>query len=321
MTAVRLTIGITTRNRPDALQRCLRSLAVVAHLSPEVLVFDDASSTPVSGEIAAWDVPVAVRVLRDDRAPGLIVGRNRLVREASASAVFLMDDDAAFLGAEALEDALLVLDADRQIGAVAFAQCDLAGARWDEGMQPSRSRAACYVASFIGFAHLLRRDVFMAMGGYRDSFEFYGEEKEFCLRLIDAGYRTVYLPDALVIHQPDPAGRSQQRYLRYVTRNDCLTALYNEPLGRVVWLVPARLALYFRMRRAWNTDDPWGWAWILRELSRNAGAVFRDRKPVSRDTVERWKQLRKAPVPYDGPSPTVTREPPAASREPRAVNR
>ena len=298
--AARLTIGITTRNRPEALQRCLRSLAVVAHLSPEVLVFDDASATPVSDQIGAWDLPVAVRVLRDDSAPAYIVGRNRMVREASASAVFLMDDDAAVFGAEALEAALRVLDADRQIGAVAFAQCELGGERWDEGMQPSRSRAACYVASFIGFAHLLRREVFMAVGGYRNSFVFYGEEKEFCLRLIDAGYRTVYLPDALVIHQPDQAGRSQQRYLRYVTRNDCLATLYNEPLHRLAWLLPARFALYFRMRRAWKTDDPWGWAWIVAELWRNAGAVYRERKPVSPATVALWKRLRKTPEVYVG---------------------
>ena len=307
MSAPRLTIGITTRNRPEALERCLRSLAVVKHLSPEVLVFDDGSSTPVSGLIAAWDVPAVVRVLRDDSAPGLIVGRNRLVREAAASAVFLMDDDAAFLGAEALEAALRLLDADRQVGAVAFAQCDLAGARWDEGMQPGRSLVVCYVASFIGFAHLLRREVFEAVGGYRETFEFYGEEKEFCLRLIDAGYRTVYLPDALVIHQPDPAGRSQQRYLRYVTRNDCLTALYNEPLERVVWLVPARLALYFRMRRAWKTDDPWGWAWILRQLyatrvlcSASASRCRARRCGHGNDSASRpnhtWKSFEREPL-------------------------
>jgi GT2 family glycosyltransferase len=165
-------------------------------------------------------------------------------------------------------------------------------------MQPGRSAVPCYVASFIGFSHLLRREIFAGLGGYREAFEFYGEEKEFCMRLIDAGYRTVYLPDALVIHAPDPAGRSQQRYLRYVTRNDCLTALYNEPLRRVVWLVPGRLAMYFRMRRAWKIHDPWGWAWIVGQLWGNAGDVFRDRKRVSNATVDIWKRLRTTPEPY-----------------------
>ena len=233
MNAVRLTIGITTRDRPAALERCLRSISVLAHLSPEVLIFDDASAVPVSDSVAAWDLPMPVRVLRDDRAPGYIAGRNRLVREASAAVALLMDDDAAFLSAEGVEHAVRLLETDRVLGAIAFAQCDRHGTRWDDGMQPARSRVACYVPSFIGFAHLLRRDVFMDVGGYRESFEFYGEEKDYCLRLIASGYRTLYLPDALVIHEPDQIGRSQQRYLRYVTRNDCLTALYNEPFVRL----------------------------------------------------------------------------------------
>jgi GT2 family glycosyltransferase len=313
MSAVHLTIGITTRDRPVALERCLHSMSRVAHLSPEVLVFDDASSPPVADRLAGWNIGVPVRVLRDDRAPGNIVGRNRLVREAVGPLVLLLDDDAALLCSEAIERAVRVLDADPRLGAIAFAQCDRTGVPWDDAMQPARARTPCYVPAFIGFAHLLRRETFLAAGGYRESFEFYGEEKDLCLRLIEAGHRTLYLPDALVIHEPDPAGRSRQRYLRYVTRNDCLTALYNEPLGRLVWLLPARLALYFRMRRAWRVDDPWGWAWILRELWRNAGDVLRARKPVSRETIATWKRLRSSPEPY---RPIEDREPGTLNLEP-----
>jgi len=304
MNATRITIGVTTRNRPEALEGCLRSLAFVSHLSPEVLVFDDASSVPVRDQVAGWSLPLTVRVLRDDRALGYIAGRNRLVREAAASLVLLMDDDAALMDSEAVGLGVDVLQADPRVAAVAFAQCDRHGARWDEAMQPAPGRTACYVPSFIGFAHLVRRETFVAIGGYRESFEFYGEEKDYCRRLIDAGFRTVYLPDALVIHEPDQAGRSKQRYLRYVTRNDCLNALYNDPLSRLVWILPARLAVYFRMRRAWKVDDPWGWGWILRELLRNAGSVFRNRKPVSRQTVRVWKQLRRRPEAYKRPKLT-----------------
>jgi GT2 family glycosyltransferase len=298
----RLTVGITTRDRPAALLRCLQSIRHLDRLSPDVLVFDDASSTPVTDQLRGIDLPTTVRVIRDDRAPGYIAGRNRLVREAAASAVLLLDDDAAVLGNGAIDRALELMAGDPHVAAIAFAQADRNGRAWDDAMQASRSRESCYVPSFIGFAHLLRRDVFIASGGYRESFEFYGEEKDFCLRLIDAGYRTVYLPDALVVHDPDSAGRSKQRYLRYVTRNDCLTALYNEPWQRLIWLLPARLALFFRMRRAWNVDDRWGWVWIVRELAANAGSVMRERRPVSRETVELWKRLRRAPERYGPPA-------------------
>jgi GT2 family glycosyltransferase len=298
----RLTIGITSRERPHAIIRCLESMTAVAALDPEVLVFDDGSPVPVAEQLAGRTFPLPYRIIRDDSAPGNIVGRNRLMREASSDRVLLLDDDAALLDNGAVERAMRVMEADAGVAAIAFAQADRHGRPWDSAMQPSRSLESCVIPAYIGFAHLLRRDVFLQLGGYRESFVFYGEEKDFCLRLIDAGHRTVYLPDALVVHEPDPGGRSKQRYLRYVTRNDCLHTLYNEPLSRAAWMVPARLVVYFRMRRVLNVSDRWGWAWIAREIAANAGSIVRERRPVSRATVLHWKRLRRAPEPYRIPS-------------------
>ena len=291
----RLTIGITTRNRPESLRRCVASLDHIAHLSPEVLVFDDASEVPVISTLAPQP---RLRVIRDERGPGNIVGRNRLMREASADAVLLLDDDAALLDGSGIERAMTILAEDDTVAAVAFAQANTDGRPWPESMQPGRGQTARYVAAFIGFAHLLRRDVFLRLGGYRERFVFYGEEKDYCLRLLDNDRSVVYLPDALVIHAQDAAGRTPQRYLRYVTRNDCLNALYNEPLHRIVWLLPARLGLYFRMRSRWQVNDPAGLRWVLKELAANAGAAWRGRKPVSRRTQARWRRLRDTTAPY-----------------------
>ena len=290
-----LTVGITTRNRHDSLQRCVASLRLLDHLSPEILIFDDASDVPVGDTLIAQP---RLRIIRDVRGPGNIVGRNTLMSQASAAAVLLLDDDAALLEAAGIERALEILSRDSDVAAIAFAQANEDGRPWPETMQPGRGQSPRYVAAFIGFAHLLRRDVFLRLGGYRERFVFYGEEKEYCLRLLDHGLRVVYLPDALVIHAQDASGRTPQRYLRYVTRNDCLNALYNEPLRRVVWLVPARLALYFRMRAGWGVHDPAGLLWILKEVAANAGAALRARKPVSRRTLAAWRRLRDGTAPY-----------------------
>jgi GT2 family glycosyltransferase len=297
VTAPRLTVGITTRNRPAALARCLASMVTLAHLEAEVLVFDDGSQPP-----AAPPSDRAVRVLRDIASPGYIVGRNRLVREAAAPFVLLLDDDAVLLSSEPIERAIALLEGDGRVAAVAFAQAELDGRPWPAAMQPASVQQASVITSFIGFAHLLRRDVFLRLGGYRESFIHYGEEKDYCLRLIEAGYRTVYLPDALVVHAPDAANRSRQRYLRFVSRNDCLNALYNDPFPRVLWALPARLALYFRMRRAWRIADPWGWVWVAREVGRVAASDDFRRTPVSWATVKAWRRLRRQPAPYAPPS-------------------
>jgi len=291
----RLTVGITTRNRPASLQRCVESLGHIEHLAPEILVFDDASEMP-AGEVLA--ASPRLRVIRDERGPGCIVGRNALVRAASASLVLLLDDDAALIDGASVERAIAIAESDAQVAAVAFAQANSDGTAWPEAMQPGRGQSPRYVPTFIGFAHLITRDVFLSLGGYRESFVFYGEEKEYCLRLLEHGFRVVYLPDALVIHAQDAAGRSPQRYLRYVTRNDCLNALYNEPFWRAVWLVPVRLGLYFRMRSRWGIEDPRGLRWILSELAANAGAALRLRKPVSGSTRTLWRRLRDENPPY-----------------------
>lgn len=298
----RLTIGITTRNRAESLNTCLQSLRVLDGLSPEILVFDDASSPPARETILPHDQ--TVRVLRDERAPGHIVGRNRLVREASAAAVLLLDDDTLILSRDSIEQALAVLDGDPGVAAVAFAQAEADGRPWPARLQPSPVTFRCSVACFIGFAHLVRREVFLALGGYREDFIYIGEEKDFCLRLLDAGYRTVYLPDARVSHVPNPNERSQTRSLRFTVRNDCLNALYNDPFPRVLWTVPARYAVYFRMRRASRVRDPWGWLWIGGELLARMLRARSERRPVSRATLKTWCTLKRAPIPYAGPAAT-----------------
>lgn len=290
-----LTVGITTRNRPESLRRCVESLRHIEHLEPEILVFDDASDVRAAESLQS---DPRIRIIRDENGPGNIVGRNALMAAARTDIVLLLDDDAALLDGSSIERAMRILESDRQVAAIAFAQANGDGTPWPEMMQPGRGDSPRYVAAFIGFAHLLNRAVFLDLGGYRESFVFYGEEKEYCLRLLDRGYRVVYLPDALVIHAQDAAGRAPQRYLRYVTRNDCLHALYNEPIWRATWLVPARLALYFRMRSRWGIDDPAGIRWIVSELAANAAAALRSRKPVSRHTRASWRQLRDGSAPY-----------------------
>jgi len=42
--------------------------------------------------------------------------------------------------------------------------------------------------AYVGASHALRRDVFLAAGGYREDFFYMGEEGDLCVRLLDKGY-------------------------------------------------------------------------------------------------------------------------------------
>jgi len=290
----RLTIGVVTKNRPASLRECLGSLAVVGDALAEVIVVDDTGDVPVDAASGALvDLPPSVsaklRVIRQTRHEGYIVARNTIMREASTDYVLLMDDDAALLDGVSILDALRLLEAHPRVGAIACAMAERDGSPWHPATQPAPVNYTCYVPTFIGFAHILRRRLFVELAGYRESFHFYGEEKDYCLRVLDAGFDIIYMPSARVVHAPDPAGRSQSKYVRYTIRNDCLFALYNEPLPLALLTVPVRLGRYLSMSRGF--DDRGGFAWIVRELVRQLPSIIGGRRAVSWTTVRQWRRV------------------------------
>lgn len=305
-TTTALTVGIVTRNRPKALARCLASLAQLGGLVAEIIVVDDTSDEPVGSVVTSAPEAVArrIRVVTQPGAQGPIVARNTIVRLASHECVLLLDDDAYILDAAAIHRVLAVFDADLQISAVACAQAEADGAAWPSAMQPARVDWCCQVPAYIGFAHLLRRSTFLELGGYRESLHFHGEEKDFCIRALEARRPVVYVPDARVAHVPDPAGRSQSRYLRHVIRNDCFYALFNEPWPLPLLSVPVRLARYRRMKSHGGADDVGGVGWILSELWRVWPLLRIDRRPVRWSTLRQWRRLGRENPRW----PTVARE-------------
>ena len=290
-----VTIGIVTRDRPDALRTCLASLAALGDALAEVIVVDDNGSVSLDDALAAAPAGIT-RVVRQRRNEGYIVARNAIVRAASTEAVLLLDDDAALLGDGRIADAVRMMEANPGIGAIACAMSAPGGAPFPAAMQPAPVDYTCCVASFIGFAHLLRRSAFLEVGGYRESFYFYGEEKDLCIRLLDAGRDVVYMPHVRVVHDVHPGGRSASKYVRYVVRNDCLFAMYNEPWPMLIASVPIRLSRYFPMSRG-LADRAAGFVWVVGELLRTVPAVLGERRPVSWPTIRRWRQrARSAPA-------------------------
>jgi len=292
-----LTVGVVTRNRPASLARCLESLALLHDQLREVIVIDDSSEAPVAGALDAVDPSIAARtrVVRQDASEGYIVARNTIMRLATTDYVLLMDDDAYLLSAGGLKEAITLMDAHAEVAAIGCAQAESDGRPWPPSMQPAPVSYRCRVASYIGFAHLLRRRAFHEVGGYREELHFYGEEKGLCAAFLRAGYHVVYMPDVLVAHVQDPAGRSTSRYLRYVVRNDCLWALHYLPWLAVCVNLPVRLARYFLMKRGSQVRDPGGFFWIVRELILALPGVFRTRTPLTWSDLAEWRRLRRQP--------------------------
>lgn len=301
-----LAVSITTRNRPVAVERCIRSLGSIRDLVDCAIVLDDASAPALDAarlSRAADDAGIPLELLRTDVHTGTAAGKNAIARCARAPYLLSLDDDAFLLGDAAVRQALALLQQDPAVAAVAFAQSDGQGRRFPAAQQPAASAAPCYVPAFIGFACLIVRDSLLVIGGYREAFVIHGEEREVCLRWLDRGLRVVYLPEASVAHVADASNRDARAYVRHVMRNDCLASLYNDPFVRAVQVIPFKLWSFTRMRAGVSGGDPGGLRWILRELWRSAPAVLRQRQPVRWKTLREWRRLRASSPPYPGGSP------------------
>ena len=304
----RLTVAITTRNRPEVLIEALRSLRLIDPMAMEVLVVDDASDEPVEAKVRASlgaDFPWPVRFIRHDVNTGYIPARNEMAREAVAPLIMTLDDDARLIDAEGVTRALETIEADPDIGAIAFTQIKADGTSFGPGSQPAPVEYVCQVASFRGYAHMVRKDLFLRLGGYRELFWYYGEEVEFCKRLLASGSKVVYLPASRVIHDHSPVGRNELNRMRYGCRNACLDAMYNEPLARALASVPARVVNYARWRkvpcRHYGISDKGGLRWMVGQILGNAPAVWRERRSLGWSTYGLWNQLRRSPPPYAPP--------------------
>jgi GT2 family glycosyltransferase len=298
-----LTVSITTRNRPAAVERCMRSLESIRDLVDCAIVFDDASTPPLDiGQLtrAADAAGIPLDVLRADAHRGTTAGKNTIARRARSPYLLSLDDDAFLVGDGPVRTALDVLQRDAGIAAVAFSQSDEHGRLWPAGQQPAAADGPCYVTAFIGFACLIAKDRLLEIGGYREAFVIHGEEREVCLRWLDRGLHVVYLPGAPVAHLADASNRDPRAYVRHVMRNDCLAALYNEPFVRALCIIPYKLWSFTRMRAGLAGGDPGGLRWLLRELVRLAPAILRQRQPVRWRTLREWRRLRTFSPPYPG---------------------
>jgi GT2 family glycosyltransferase len=69
----------------------------------------------------------------------------------------------------------------------------LLGGHWDHSSERS-------VPMLSGATILVRRKVIEAVGGFNEQFHMYGEDNEWCLRIVRGGWQLVFQPAAVVLH-------------------------------------------------------------------------------------------------------------------------
>jgi glycosyltransferase involved in cell wall biosynthesis len=283
---VKASVVITTRNRKEELRVALRS-AFAQTAQPEVLVMDDGSNDGTA-EMVRSEFPNVV-LHRFVESKGLIVRRNEGARLATRDIVFSIDDDAEFSTPKVVEQTMREFD-DPRIGAVAIPYIE--PHKDNRLLQKAPDEKTVWITDrFIGTAHAVRRDLFLKLGGYREPLVHQGEEGDYCIRMLDAGY-FVRLGNAdAIIHHESPK-RDLRRMDYYGCRNAILFAWQNVP-GR-----------YFPLHLLATTINCLRWNLIPKRLFiRLLGIVagYRDclrtsRRPIHPSIYRQWRGFQKIGV-------------------------
>jgi GT2 family glycosyltransferase len=269
------TVVIPTLAGGSLLSECLASLERQTRRDFEIVVVDNGGKGTVKGQVASGNV----RVIENSVNAGYGGAVNQAAATSGATYLAVLNDDTT-LDPEWMEAMVETADGDPQIGMCA-AKVLLA----KEGTIDSAGMLLCPDGSSkqqghgrpaetfgeveevllpSGSAALYRRSMFVELGGFDASFFLYCEDTDLGLRARRAGWKCMFVPQAVVQHHySSTAGRVSPLKAYYVERNRLFVVLKNYPL-RMLWRVlPATIARYY-------------WHLRLMREGKGAAAAFRE---------------------------------------------
>lgn len=196
----RVSVVCNTLNRAGALESMLRSLQQLTYPHVEVIVVAGPCSDDTDEVLTRWAAAIRVRRCPE---PNLSMSRNIGIEAAAGEIVAFIDDD-GIAEPSWLDELVALYDWEEvaAVGGVAFDhtgytyQCRfssvdrMGNARWDHAFPVDTwcSPGGWEVPYTIGTNASFRRDRLVEVGGFDEEFEYYLDESDVCMRLVDAGY-------------------------------------------------------------------------------------------------------------------------------------
>jgi GT2 family glycosyltransferase len=284
---INITVGILTFNRREAVLKAIESAyeqVGIDEYGMEVVVVD-AASTDGTAEAIRSQFP-EIKLIRLPKNLGCPAGRNHLYANCTGDIIVNVDDD-GYLENDTVAKIIETFEMDEKIAVVAFKQCYI-GTNY-EGV--AYSDEIKDINSFRGGISAFRRDALEKVGYYPYDFFLYAEEFYLGLKFIDAGYRIVSRPDAIMWHPKVGTSGGQRRwdFERFKNRMHVVTRLF--PRKYFIIYFPKAILSSFK------------WSMINRTPLQFLRAVFLvfftlpktlvQRKPCKEETMKKYFKMER----------------------------
>jgi GT2 family glycosyltransferase len=263
-----VTVVIPTLAADSALTECLQSLDAQTRKDFEIIIVDNSGRRLVRQRV---QLNANTRLIENDRNAGFGGAFNQAFEASSAPFIATLNDDATacpnWVGAlvEALEshpDAgmcasrVLLGDGDCIDSAGMLVAAD--GSSKQRGHNSDRHAydAVEEVLLPSGSAALYRRRMLDQIGTFDEDFFLYCEDTDLGLRARWAGWKCVYVPDAIVHHRySHSSGRASALKAYFVERNRLFVIVKNFPISRLLTAPLASVVRYFWHTAAMFSDS------------------------------------------------------------------
>jgi GT2 family glycosyltransferase len=262
VTPLRLAITIATRDRRSELARTCAQLARLEPPADELLICADGCRD----DTVVWvrtHVPRARLVVHAESC-GSIRSRDELMRTTTADVVVGLDDDSYPLDLDFVLRVKTRFAARPRCAVLSFPQ------RTDEfpaTLDQTTFGPPRLAGTYVNAASAIRRAAFLELDGWPLIFEHMGDEPDFALRCLAAGWEVLYDPQVVVRHHWSGAMRNERRNHHRHARNECWSILLRcpAPWWPIMVLRKAAGQFVYACRRGpgWAVREPvWWWqAW------------------------------------------------------------
>jgi GT2 family glycosyltransferase len=309
--AGRVAVVIVNLNAGALLERSLAALARQTVPPARTIVVDNASTDGSADGIEQRHE--GVEVIRNAENVGFAAANNQGVAAAAdCDWVALLNPDAfpepdwlaalleaarrrpayAFLGSR-----LLRADAPDEVDGAGDAY-HVSGMAWrrDHGRPAARAgRTEEEVFSPCAAAALYRRDVFLAAGGFDESFFCYYEDNDLSFRLRLAGHRCLYVPEAVVHHVGSAVAGAESDFTVYHSQRNLVWTYFKDMPAPLLWLYLPQHLLVNLLALGWYAAGgrAGAVARAQRDAVRGLPEVLRSRREVQASRKVGAREVRR----------------------------
>jgi GT2 family glycosyltransferase len=289
---MKITVMITTRNRRVDLNRTLERLGRMTPPPDEILLTADGCTDDTVRMVEA-DFPHCLLII-NEKGQGSIPSRDDMVKRATGDIVMSLDDDSYPLEDDFFARLPNLFERHPEVAVMTFPELRDDGSFVPKNRTPETPGR--YLSAYANNAAAMRREAFIACGGYVRFFVHAYEEPDYALQCYEHLSAVWFEPTLTIRHHFSSTNRNEQRTHHLNARNEFWSVLMRCPFPWLplvaVYRVGRQLAHACSKGLDWIIKEPEWWIDALSGLSR----CKQSRRPVPWHIYSGWMRLARRKI-------------------------